>query len=124
MGKKNEVYEEKIHNEILVDCKDYYEQNMSWYNYVDDELQFPFTAEIELHRRNGQKELKRIEVVKLSEDSSNFEALFDLKVDIDMHEYLIEIPLMNLKNVQESERTIEMIEIWKYWRTNWTLVQH
>ncbi len=38
MSKNNEFYEDKLYNEILVDCKDVYEQNMSWYNYVSDEL--------------------------------------------------------------------------------------
>lgn len=116
MSKKNELYEDKLYDEILVDCKDVYEQNMSWYYYVSDELEFPFKAKIEMKKRNGQTELIEVEILDLSEDLSNFEESFDLKVDIELNEYIIEVPLMNLKDVQGSEQTIEVVEIWKYWK--------
>jgi len=116
MSKKNELYEDKLYNEILVDCKDVYEQNMSWYYYVSDELEFPFKAKIELKKRNGQKESIEVEVLDLSESSSDFEESFDLKVDVESNEYIIEIPLMNLKDVHGSKQTTEVIGIWKYWK--------
>ncbi len=118
MSKKNVSYEDKLYDEILVDCKDVYEQNMSWYYYVCDELEFPFKAKTELKKRTGQKELKEVEVLGLSEDSCDFEESFDLKVDIVLNEYIIQIPLKNLKDVNGSEKTTETIGIWKYWKNN------
>ncbi len=118
MSKKNELYEDILYDEILVDCKDVYEQNMSWYYYVNDELEFPFKAKIELKKRTGQKELIEVEILGLSEDSSDFEESFDLKVDIELNEYIIQIPLKNLKDVNGSEKTTEIIGIWKYWRND------
>ncbi len=57
-----------------------------------------------------------VEVLGLLEDSSDFEESFDLKVDIELKEYIIEIPLVHLKDVYGSDQTIEVVEIWKYWK--------
>ncbi len=114
--KRNKIFDDKLYDEILVDSKDIYEQNMSWYYYAQDYLEFPFKAKIELKKRNGKREVKEIEVLDLSEDLSNFEESFDLKVEIELNEYIIEVPLINLKDIQGSEQTIDVAEIWKYWK--------
>ncbi len=41
---KDETREERIHMEIVVDAYDAEEQAMGWYYYLDDTLQFPFSA--------------------------------------------------------------------------------
>ena len=41
---KDESREERIHMEIVVDAYGPEEQAMGWYNYLDDILQFPFSA--------------------------------------------------------------------------------
>jgi len=56
-------FEEILRDRILVDCKDLYEQNMSWYYYVQDEIDFPFKAKIELLMRDGRKILKEVEAI-------------------------------------------------------------
>ncbi len=110
-----EKHEKKIYNDILVDCKDEYDQNMSWYYYVQDEMDFPFEAEIELKKRKGEKVLKKVNVINLSEDDTNFERGFELKVAIELDDYIIEVPLRDLVEIEATERTIETIETWKYW---------
>ena len=112
---RNEKYEEKLYDEILVDCKDEYEQNMSWFYYVQDELEFPFEASIKLRKRNGGEIIKRVKVLDLSTDDSNFDRNFEIKVDIEFDEYIIETPMSKLEDIEANENTIEIIEIWKYW---------
>ena len=41
---KDEAREERIHMEIVVDAYGPEEQAMGWYSYLDDILQFPFSA--------------------------------------------------------------------------------
>ncbi len=109
-------YKERLHNEILVDCRDEYEQNMSWFYYAEEHIQFPFSADIRLKKSDGKEEIKRIQVEKLTTDDSDFEHNFDLKIAVDVGGYLIEIPLSKLENIEAEEETIEIIDTWKYWR--------
>ena len=111
---KNKEYEEILYNEILVDCKDDYDQNMSWYYYVQDELDFPFEAQIELKKREGGKVLKSVQVIELSDDE-DFHRNSNLKVNIELDDYIIETPLGKLTEIEATERTIEIIKVWKYW---------
>ena len=47
---KDETREERIHMEIIVDAYGPEEQVMGWYNYLDDTLQFPFSARCVVRR--------------------------------------------------------------------------
>ncbi len=112
---KKEQYEELLYNEILVDCSHEYEQNMSWYYYVQDELEFPFEATINIRKRDGSKISKRIKVIDLSSDDTNFERNFNIEVAVEFDDYLLEIALEKLDEISASEKTIEIINTWKYW---------
>lgn len=112
---REEKFDEILHDEILVDCKDEYEQNMSWYHFVQDELEYPFEASIELRKREGGKVSRRVKVMDLSKNDSNFDRNFDLKVDVEFGDFILEIPLGKLEEINASERTIEVIKVWKYW---------
>jgi hypothetical protein len=115
---EKEEYEEKLYNEILVDCKGEYEQNMSWFYYIQDEIKFPFIAYVEV-KEIGQREntrvLKKIKVIELSTDDSNFENNFDIKVSVEFDKYIMEFPLSKLEDIRASKSIIEIIELWKYW---------
>lgn len=112
---RNLKYDERLYDEILVDCRDEGEQNMSWFYYCQDELEFPFEANIELKKRGGGKISKKINVLNLFPDDSNFERNFELKVEIELDDYIIDIPITKLTDIKGTENTIEIIEIWKYW---------
>ncbi len=112
---RNKEYDERLYDEILVDCKGEGEQNMSWFYYSQDELEFPFEANIELRKREGGKILKKVNVLNLSSDDTNFDRNFDLKVEIELYDYIIEMPIAKLTDIEATENTIEIIEIWKYW---------
>src|SRR5579863_5557253 len=61
---KDEEREERINMEIIVDAYGPEEQAMGWYNYLDDVLQFPFTARCVVQRRTSP--LKVGEEVKVT----------------------------------------------------------
>lgn len=42
--RKEQGREARIHNEIVVDAYDASERAMGWYYYLEEKLQFPFTA--------------------------------------------------------------------------------
>lgn len=112
---KKELFEEKIWNEILIDCKDDIEQNMSWFYYVQDELEFPFIAYVALKELTGREVLKRVNVVRMSSDDSNFEKNFNLTVEVEFDDCILEFPLSKLERIKASESTVNVIEIWNYW---------
>ena len=102
-------------DEILMDCNGEEDEYMSWYYYVEDELEFPFRAKIVVRKDTGEKFLKEIEVLELSSDENNFHRNFDLKVDIKFDDYIIEVPLSKLKEIKSSEKITEIIDAWNYW---------
>jgi hypothetical protein len=115
---RNEDFDQKIMDEIIVDCEDQYDQNMSWFYYVQEEIAFPFIAYVEVRKkkqRSGTQVFKKVNVIGLATDDSNFDNNFDLKVDVEFDDYIIEFPLSKLEDVRASESTIETIELWKYW---------
>jgi len=112
---RNKEFEEKIFEEIVIDCNDEYDQNMSWFYYVQDEIEFPFIAYIELRKKELGKIYKKIKVLELSTDDSNFEKNFDIKVNAEFDQYIMEFPLSKLEDIRASESIVEIIELWKYW---------
>lgn len=106
-----------LRDEILVDCYDRIEQNMSWFYYAEEHLKFPFKADVLLEKVNGTKETKKMKILRLTTDDSNFHEGFDLKVGIDISGYLIEVPLGNLRKIEDVGRNQEIIDVWKYWHT-------
>jgi hypothetical protein len=60
--------EYRINYEIIVDAYDDHEIKMGWYYYMEEKLNFPFFATVEIKKRNGKKEIKKVEVLKLTGD--------------------------------------------------------
>jgi Calcium binding len=60
------IREHRITDEVIVDCRDEYEQNMGWYYYFEEGLPFPVSATAELRERNGTKTLCAVEIVSIT----------------------------------------------------------
>ncbi len=66
---KDEAREERIHMEIIVDAYGPEEQVMGWYNYLNDTLQFPFSARcIALRTTSPLEPGDEVEVVGMAPD--------------------------------------------------------
>lgn len=109
---KDAEREHKIYYEIIVDCYDEGEQKMGWYYYMEENLQFPFEANIIIKKKNGRATEQIVEVLQLSsdEDFGN-----DMLVEVCYNDDIFDVPLLSLKNIKADGKTIEAIEDWKYW---------
>lgn len=72
MTKKEMQY--RIDYEITVDCYDEREVNLGWFTFLEDELSFPFEAEVVMKTRKGIKQLVKVDVLGIVEDN-DFEQL-------------------------------------------------
>ncbi len=110
---KDEAREERIHMEIVVDAYGPEEQAMGWYNYLDDTLQFPFTARCVARRAISPLEVgDETDVVGIAPEE---ECHHDMFVLIRWRPHPLAVPLMQLEGIQVDEETQQAIEDWHYW---------
>jgi hypothetical protein len=110
---RDEAREERIHMEIIVDAYGPEEQASGWYNYLDDTLQFPFSARCVVRRTTSPLEPgEKVEVIGMAPDE---ECEHDMFVLIRWKQRQLAVPLMQLEGVQVDEETRQAIEDWHYW---------
>ena len=110
---KDEAREERIHMEIIVDAYGPEEQAIGWYNYLDNTLQFPFSARCIVRRTTSPLEPgEKVEVVGMAPDE---ECEHDMFVLIRWKRRQLAVPLMQLEGIQVDEETQQAIEDWRYW---------
>jgi Calcium binding len=110
---RDEAREERIHMEIIVDAYGPEEQASGWYNYLDDTLQFPFSARCIIRRTTSPLEPgEKVEVIGMAPDE---ECEHDMFVLIRWKQRQLAVPLMQLEGVQVDEETQQAIEDWHYW---------
>jgi hypothetical protein len=110
---KDEEREERINMEIIVDAYGPEEQAISWYNYLSDTLQFPFSARCIVRRTTSP--LEQGEEVKVVEMAPDEECEHDMLVLIQWKRRQLAVPLMQLEGIQVDEETQQAIEDWHYW---------
>lgn len=110
-----EEREERIQNEIIVDAYNDEEVKMGWYTYMQDELQFPFTATTMIKRRSGQYKKQTIDVLDLAEADDNYFGN-DMMLEAAYTEDIFIVPMTELTNIQADESTTQALEDWKYWK--------
>ncbi len=105
--------EERIEMEIVVDAYGAEEQAMGWYYYLQDTLQFPFTANcISKRRISPLKEKTTVEVVGMAPESECEREMF---VEINWEEDTLAVPLIQLEAPEAEEETEQAIADWHYW---------
>src|SRR5205085_10643500 len=110
---KDEAREERIHMEIIVDAYGPDEQAMGWYNYLDDTLQFPFSARCVVRRATSPLEPgEEVEVVGMAPAEECEHEMFVL---IQRKKRQLAVPLMQLEGIQVDKETQQAIEDWHYW---------
>ena len=110
---KDEEREERIHMEIVVDANGPEEQAMGWYNYLDDTLQFPFSARCVVRRATSPLDLgDKVEVVRMAPAEECEHEMFVL---IQRKKRQLAVPLMQLEGIGVDEETQQAIEDWHYW---------
>ncbi len=110
---KDDEREERIDMEIIVDAYDSEERAMGWYNYLNDNIQFPFKARcIALRSTSPLEPGDEVEVVGMASDDECEREMF---VYIRWKSRKLAVPLSQLEGVQVDEETQRAIEDWHYW---------
>ncbi|WP_416668733.1 calcium-binding protein [Egbenema bharatensis] len=112
-GKPDEEREERITMEIVVDAYGAEEQAMGWYCYLQDTMQFPFTAVcISKRRISPLKEGATVEVVDMAPEDECDREMF---VEIEWEGDTLAVPLIQLEAPEADEETQQAIADWHYW---------
>ena len=113
--KKDPERDDRIHMEIVVDAYDSDERRMGWYAYLEDQLQFPFTATCVAKRATSPLKVKdEVEVIGMApEDECRGEMFVMIRSD---RKEGLGVPLSQLRPIKETdEQTRQAVEDWHYW---------
>ena len=112
--KRDEERENRIMMEIVVDCYGADERAMGWSCYLEDQLQFPFTATCIAKRAISPLQIKdEVEVIGMpGEDECEHEVFVTIRWEKDG----LAVPLSLLKPTKDTdEQTKQAVEDWHYW---------
>jgi hypothetical protein len=111
--RKAQSREDRIDNEIVVDAYDASERAMGWYYYLEEKLQFPFTATcIKVRPVSPLKVGDEVEVTGMAPEE---ECEHEVFVMIRWERPGLAVPLSQLKGVATDESTRQGIDDWRYW---------
>ena len=110
----DEAREERIMMEIVVDAYGPEEQAMGWYSYLEEKLQFPFTARCTADRATSPLRVgDEIEVVDMaSAEVCEHEMFVMTRWGQDR---TLAVPLAQLTGVNVDQETEQAIGDWHYW---------
>lgn len=112
-GKRDAEREERITMEIVVDAYGPEEQAMGWYYYLEDTMQFPFTAIcINQRRISPLKAGTAVEVVGMAPEDECEREMF---VEIGWEGDTLAVPLIQLEAPEADAQTQQAIADWHYW---------
>ena len=110
---RDEEREGRITMEIVVDAYGPEEQAMGWYYYLQDTMQFPFTAVCVSKRRiSPLKEGATVKVVGMAPEDECDREMF---VEIEWEGDTLAVPLIQLEATEADEETQQAIADWHYW---------
>ncbi len=110
---KDDEREERIDMEIIVDAYGPEERAMGWYNYLNDNMEFPLKAQCIATRSTSPLEVgDEVEVVGMA---SGDECEHEMFVEIRWKSRELAVPLSQLEGVEVDEETQQAIEDWRYW---------
>ncbi len=117
MKSADELRQERIDDEIIVDCYDDDEVMMGWYYYLEEKLTFPFTAKYrDSGKGRGKKTTQLLQVVGMAdEDECNREIQVMILLQEDGVEDQIPVALSQLEGVEVDEATAKAIADWHCW---------
>jgi hypothetical protein len=111
--KQDEAREHRIAFEIVVDAYDAGERVMGWYYYLQDTMQFPFTATCISKRRVSP--LKEGETVEAVDMAPTDECEREMFVEINWEDDRLAVPLIQLEAPEADAETQQAIADWHYW---------
>jgi len=111
--RKDQDREDRIANEAVVDAYGSSERGMGWYYYLEEKLQFPFTARCIAARPISPLRVgDEVEVTAMAPEK---ECEHEMFVMIPWERHGLAVPLSQLKANATDESTRQGIEDWHYW---------
>ncbi len=112
--KKDPKRERRITMEIVVDCYGPDEQAMGWYYYLEEKLEFPFTAICIAERAiSPLRKRDEVEVLQMAPVS---ECRHEMFVGMRWEHRPLAVPLSQLRPIAETDKqTKEAVADWHYW---------
>jgi hypothetical protein len=112
--RQNKDREERITMEIIVDAYGPEEQAMGWYYYLEEKLQFPFTAICSAKRAISPLNVKdEVDVIGMAPEEECEKEMF---VTIRWEKGGLAVPLSQLTAISSTaEQTKQVVEDWHYW---------
>ena len=112
--KKDPKREHRISMEIVVDAHDSEEQAMGWYYYLEEKLEFPFTAICIAERAISP--LRKGDEVDVLELTAEDECRHEMFVGMRWEHRPLAVPLAQLKPITHTDKdTKEAVADWHYW---------
>jgi hypothetical protein len=112
-NKSEPAREQRILMEIVVDAYGPDERAMGWYCYLEEKLNFPFTARCVAKRAISPLHVKdEVEVIGMPPDE---ECQHEMFVTIRWEKDGLAVPLSQLKAVDADRQTRQATEDWHYW---------
>lgn len=110
---RDQIREERIHDEAIVDAYGPEEKAMSWYYYLQGKLRFPFQALCIVSR--AVSPLKKGEIVQVRGMAPEDVCESDMLVRIRWQGRNLAVPLSQLTAIDHDEETAEAVGDWHYW---------
>lgn len=112
--KRDEERENRIIMEIVVDAHDEGERAMGWYYYLQEQIEFPFTATCIAKRAISPLQVKdEVEVTGMSDEDECEREVF---VTMPWDNGSLAVPLSQLKPISNTDKaTRQAVEDWHYW---------
>jgi hypothetical protein len=112
---ENKAREERIRDEVTVDCYGSEEVLTGWLTYLQDNLDCPFEAEcIKEMKISPLLKNEKVTILELLDDDEYLGS--DFFVHIEWMGRKMGVPLVQLKPLKVSKETRQAIEDWQYWK--------
>jgi Calcium binding len=113
-SKIDKAREERIRNEIIVDCYNKSERFTGWYCYLEEKLKFPFGALcVATSPVSPLKRGEQVEVIAMFEDERHEPG--EILVKIRWQRRKMGVPLRQLEGVRLGPESGQAITDWHYW---------
>jgi len=111
--KKDQERERRIELEIVPDAHDSEERAMGWFSYLEEKLNFPFTAKCITRRASSPLKVNdQVDVIGMApEEECEHEMFVMMRWEKDG----LAVPLSQLQPLDGGEETVRAIEDWHYW---------
>ncbi len=113
----DEDRENRIKNQVIVDCKGEAEEMTGWYYYMYDGLSFPMKGLANIPTSGNKTAQKKVKITKIDPDSESGN-IFKIGVIENGARQITYISLDYLIRIEDADQNIESIEMindWLYW---------